>query len=131
MSDDPASLPPLILGAGELQDQLVAAVLAGEKTATTSLHRSYLAEGEPLPQPSRQRLMARDGSVAGVVEVTEVQILPIGEITDEIAWAEGEGFADAAAWRRSHEQFWESVGESSGGPLPEEELVVVERFRIT
>lgn len=75
--------------------------------------------------------MARDGSVAGVVEVTEVQILPIGEITDEIAWAEGEGFADAAAWRRSHEQFWESVGESSGGPLPEEELVVVERFRIT
>ncbi len=131
MSDEPASLPPLTLGAGELQDQLVAAVLAGEKTATTSLHRSYLAEGEPLPQPGRQRLMARDGSVAGVVEVTEVQILPIGEITDEIAWAEGEGFADAADWRRSHEQFWESVGESPGGPLPEEELVVLERFRIT
>lgn len=130
MSDEIDSLPPLILGDADLQDRLVAAVLSGEKTATSSLHRSYVADDEPLPQPGRQRLMARNGSVAGVVEITDVQTLPISKITDEIAQAEGEGFADVAAWRRAHEQFWEQVGESAGGSLPEDELIVVERFRL-
>ena len=130
MSDEIDSLPPLILGDAELQDRLVAAVLSGAKTATSSLHRSYVAEGEPLPQPGRQRLLARDGSVAGIVEITDVQVIPISEITDEIAHAEGEGFADVAAWRRAHEQFWGQVGESAGGSLPENELIVVERLRL-
>ena len=68
--------------------------------------------------------------MAGVVEITDVQIMPISEITDEIAHAEGEGFVDVAAWRRAHEQFWVQVGESAGGSLPEDELIVVERLRL-
>lgn len=129
MTSSPHGLPPMILGAGELQDRLVAAVLSGEKTATSSLYRSYAAEGEPLPTPGHQRLLARDGSTAAMVEVTSVELLPAHKITDQIARAEGEGFADAAQWRAAHEEFWLSVGELETTGLLDDELIVVEHLR--
>ncbi|MGP7998976.1 MAG: hypothetical protein ACLPKI_16910 [Streptosporangiaceae bacterium] len=49
--DVPAEdLPPAEFAfPGPLRDQLVAAILAGEKTTTTALVADYEHEGEPLP----------------------------------------------------------------------------------
>ena len=60
-----------------LGDRLLAAVLRGEKTATSSLAVVYLS-GEPLPRVGeRLRLMDHDGRPHGVVETTRVRIIPL------------------------------------------------------
>ncbi len=102
---------PFTLASGGLRDRLVADVMTGDKTATTSLRASYDVEGEPLPEPGLYRLLDRDDRPIGVVEVTAVDIRRLGEVDDAVAHTEGEGFADVAAWRRSQEEFWRSGGE--------------------
>ena len=124
-------------GDGGLGDRLLAAVLRGEKTATSSLAVEYLS-GEPLPRVG-ERLALTDhaGRVHGVVETTGVTIVPLDEVGDDVAHDEGEGFADAAAWRTAHEAYWRSttdlVRADAGDPaweLGAGEPVVVERFRL-
>jgi uncharacterized protein YhfF len=59
-------------------------------------------------------------------------------VSDELARAEGEGFADAAEYRDAHLRFWsdytEEIREQLGDPAWEVTLdtpVVMERFRLT
>jgi uncharacterized protein YhfF len=124
------------LGSGELRDELVAAVLSGQKTVTSSLHASYLVADEPLPTPGRCHLLDRDDRPIGVVEVTRVEVLRLADVDDTVAHGEGEGYADATAWRRSHEAFWRESGAVAqaeaalpGWHLDDDALVVVETFR--
>jgi len=123
------ALPPMELGDDALRSVLNAAVIAGVKTVTTSLHRSYVAGSEPLPVPGFQRLVGLGDESLGVVEVVEVVVLPVHEVTQEIARGEGEGFASVAEWRQAHESFWIHVREIGEDGLDEQELIVVERFR--
>lgn len=104
---------------GPLRDALVAAIAAGEKTATAALLRDYEAAREPLPRVgTRERVLDSAGRVAAVVEVTGVAVVPLGRVPDWHAVAEGEGDRDARSWRASHEQFW-------GGPLADDTGVVL------
>ena len=124
-------------GDGGLGDRLVAAVLRGEKTATTSLAVEYLS-GEPLPRVGeRQILKDHAGQVYGIVETTRVAIIPLNLVGDDVAEDEGEGFADAADWRRVHVAFWNEVRDhiraEASDPdwcLRDAEPVVVEWFRL-
>jgi uncharacterized protein YhfF len=51
---------------GPLRDQLVAAILAGEKTTTTGLVADYEHQNEPLPSPGlRQVVVDSAGGVFG------------------------------------------------------------------
>jgi len=117
------------LGDDALRSALNAAVMSGVKTVTTSLHRSYVAGSEALPVPGFQRLVGLGDESLGVVEVVEVAVLPVHEVTQEIARGEGEGFASVAEWRQAHESFWRHVGEIGEEGLQEQELIIVERFR--
>jgi DNA-binding transcriptional regulator YhcF (GntR family)/uncharacterized protein YhfF len=124
-------------GDGGLGDRLVAAVLCGEKTATSSLAVEYLS-GEPLPRAGeRLALVDSSGTVRGTVETTKATITPLHLIGDDVAIAEGEGFADAAEWRRDHVAFWADVAHlvraDAGDPsweLRDAEPVVVHWFRL-
>ena len=131
-----SDLPALELAfPGPLRDSGVAAVLAGEKTALTGLLQIYEHDGEPVPQPG-QRFSVIDsmGRPAAVIELTEVRILPISMVDDDYALAEGRGYADAADWRRAHEEFFTSDGVAGYlGATPvigADTLVVTERFRL-
>ncbi|MGH3095859.1 MAG: ACT domain-containing protein [Streptosporangiales bacterium] len=120
-----------------LGDRLLAAVLRGEKTATSSLAIEYLS-GEPLPRVGeRLPLVDHKGKAYGTVETTAVTIVPLHLVGDDVARDEGEGFADDAEWRRAHIAFWEKAAEmiraDAGDPtwqLRETEPVVVEWFRL-
>ena len=120
-----------------LGDRLLAAVLRGEKTATSSLAVEYLA-GEQLPRVGeRLCLVDHDGRAHGTVETTRVAITPLHLVGDDVARAEGEGFADAGDWRRAHVAFWADVTEfvraDAGDPewrLRDAEPVVVHWFRV-
>jgi uncharacterized protein YhfF len=99
-------LPPFELGypRTELRRKLVAAVLAGEKTATAGLAEP----GEVAPKPgARYLLHDYDDQPVAIVEVTEASILPAREIDPQFARDEGEGFESVEDWHAAHERSFE------------------------
>ncbi|MFC7923576.1 ASCH domain-containing protein [Streptomyces cinereoruber] len=133
----PRALKPFLLAfPGPLRDRLVAAVLSGEKTATTGLLLEYEAEKEELPEVGeRSALIDSDGHEVAVVEITEVQVLPLRDADLRLALAEGEGYRSVAEWRAGHEDFWhgEEMREALGDPgfvVDGDTVLVVEWFRV-
>jgi uncharacterized protein YhfF len=115
-------LPPLELGWArtELRRQLVASVLRGEKTATAGLPE----EGEELSRAGdRLALLDFDDEPVAIVEVTEIRVVPAGEIDEQFARDEGEGFESVEDWRIAHEKFFER-------PLPDDTPILAMRFRL-
>jgi uncharacterized protein YhfF len=99
-------LPPFELGYArtELRRKLVAAVLAGQKTATAGLAEP----GEVAPEPgTRYVLRGYDDEPVAIVEVTEARILPASELDLQFARDEGEGFESVEDWHAAHERFFE------------------------
>lgn len=95
---------------GPLRDQLVAAILAGEKTTTTGLVAEYERENEPLPVPGlREVVVDSAGGPVAVIETTAVRVMRLADVDLDHALAEGEGFTSVAEWRAAHEQFWHSA----------------------
>jgi len=121
---------------GPLRDQLVAAVLDGSKTTTTSLLTEYERAGEPPPAPGRRHAVADSaGHLVAVIETTAVRVLRLGEVDLDHALGEGEGFTTVAEWRTGHEQFWHSpeMRAELGDPgftVSDDTLVVAETFRL-
>jgi uncharacterized protein YhfF len=117
----PTDLPEFGLGypGTELRQRLVDAVLAGEKTATAGLHGE-----EPAPAVG-DRFVVEDAQALpkAVVEVTEIRVLPAGEIDLQFARDEGEGFESVEEWREAHERFFERT-------LHAETLIEAVRFRV-
>lgn len=133
----PHALKPFLLAfPGPLRDRLVAAVLSGEKVATTGLLVEYEIENEELPEVGeRSALIDSDGHEVAVVEVTGVEVLALGEADLRLALDEGEGYLSVAEWREAHERFWhsEEMREGLGDPgfvVDDGTMVVVERFRV-
>jgi uncharacterized protein YhfF len=115
-------LPPLELGWArtELRRQFVASVLRGEKTATAGLPE----EGEDLSRAGdRLALLDFDDEPVAIVEVTEIRVVPAGEIDEQFARDEGEGFESVEDWRIAHEKFFER-------PLPDDTPILAMRFRL-
>lgn len=110
----------------KLRRQLVEAVLCGKKTATASLRDEYAPTTvEPLPEVGEQLLLVGwNDEALGVVETTEVRVVPAGHVDLKFARDEGEGFESVADWRAAHERFW------SDRAITDETLVVCERFRL-
>jgi uncharacterized protein YhfF len=121
---------------GPLRDQLVAAILAGEKTTTTGLVADYEHENDPLPTPGlRQVVVDSAGRGVAVIETTAVRVIPLADVDLDHALGEGEGFTSVAQWRAGHEQFWHSaeMRKALGDPaftVRDDTLVVVEEFRL-
>ena len=114
----------------EQADALLALVLDGTKTATTSALRDYEADDEPLPEPGTMGiLLDGSGHPRALVEVTEVTVVPFEEVTEEHARAEGEGDGSLAAWREEHERFFSATAPEDAGFSPDMP-VVLERFRV-
>lgn len=121
-----------------LREQLVAAVLRGEKTATAGLLVDFERLGEALPEPGERYLLVdRDDQGVGVVEVTEVRVLRVGDCDLAFARDEGEGFESVAEWREAHDRFWrgyaDEIRDHLGDPewdVTDDTLFVAERFRL-
>ncbi|MFD7572151.1 ASCH domain-containing protein, partial [Streptomyces sp. NPDC059810] len=108
----------------------------GDNPATTGLLVEYEVENEELPEAGeRSALIDSDGREVAVVEITEVEVLPLGRADLRLALDEGEGFLSVADWRAAHERFWHSaeMREGLGDPgfvVDDTTMVVVERFRV-
>lgn len=129
-------LPALELAfPGPERDRGVAAILSGRKTALTGLLEIYRHAGEEVPTAGQRfAVLDSEGVPAVTIELVEVRVLPMKEIDDDFARAEGRGYSDVAQWRAAHEEFFRSEGVSGFlGRTPvvdDETLVVAERFRV-
>ena len=121
---------------GPLRDQLVAAILSGDKTTTTGLLAGYEREGAPLPRPGlRQAVVDSAGHRVGVIETTAVRVVRVADVDLVHALGEGEGFTSVADWRAEHERFWhsEDVRAELGDPevtVNDDTLVVAQTFSL-
>jgi uncharacterized protein YhfF len=111
----------------EMADELLALVLAGTKTATSSAVAEYAAEGEEIDLTVGGRSVVLDGRgrPACVIETSEVAIRRFDEVDAAFAWDEGEGDRSLAYWRAEHELFFRKHG-----VFCEDMQLVCERFRL-
>jgi uncharacterized protein YhfF len=118
---------------GPLRDRLIAAILTGAKTSTTSLLAEYELTGEQLPEPGRRyQLIDSAAQPVGVVETLDVHTVRLAEVDLAHVIDEGEGFTEIAAWRDAHQRTWNSLeARAAHGEIAvnDNTLVVLERFR--
>jgi uncharacterized protein YhfF len=121
---------------GPLRDQLVAAILSGDKTTTSGLVVAYEYEDEPLPRPGlRQRVIDSAGDPVAVIETTVVRVVRLADVDLAHALGEGEGYRSVADWRAGHVRFWHSADmrQAMGDPeftVDDDTLVVAQAFRL-
>ena len=123
---------------GPLRDELTAAVLAGQKTATASLVADFLVDGSPLPTVGgRSVVYDSERRPVAIIETTAVRLATIATVADDFARDEGEGFRDATDWRVAHERYWDGhlaayrAGlDDPGFALTDDTPVVCEWFRL-
>jgi uncharacterized protein YhfF/GNAT superfamily N-acetyltransferase len=123
---------------GPLRDKLTALAIGGGKVVTTDLLANYEIEGEPVEQPGDiSILLDSEERPLAMIEDVRSTVIRLADMTDEDAIDEGEGYADAAAFRVSHEDHWngfiDEVRDGLADPgftITDDTQVVVERFRI-
>lgn len=131
-------LPTFALGQpGPMRDRLVESVLAGRKTATSWPQVFYDMEGLALPRAGdRFRLIDSAAAPVGVVETVRTDVVRFGDVQDDVAQAEGQGFANHHDWRAVHFAYWDRFSEDVRAflrnprwSIDDDTPVVVERFR--
>ncbi|MEU1710876.1 ASCH domain-containing protein [Streptomyces sp. NPDC005706] len=129
-------LPTLELAfPGPERDRGVEAILSGRKTALTGLLEIHEHAGETVPVAGQRfSVLDSEGRPAATIELVDVRVVPMKEIDDDFARAEGRGYSGVAEWRAAHEEFFRSDGVSEYlGHTPvidDDTLVVAERFRV-
>ena len=133
-------MPPLPIAEfafpGPLRDQLVAAILDGSKTSTTTTLIEYEIEQEELPViGQREVVIDSDGTGVAVIETTEVRQARCADVDLQHVIDEGEGNTTVAQWRTGHERFWHSaeMRNAMGDPdftVTDDSLLVLQRFKV-
>ena len=136
---EPAELPRWGFAfPGSLRDELTALALAGTKTTTAGLLVEFELDGDPLPVPGeRQVLIDSAERPVAIVETVGCRVARLADVDDRHAIDEGEGYADAAAFRAAHEHFWNGYLDELRTrivdprfALTDDTLIVLERFRV-
>ena len=121
---------------GPLRDRLVAAILSGVKTSTSSLVLGYERENEPLPAVGQlSAVVDSQNRRVAAIEVTDVRVVRLADVDLQHVLDEGEGDTSVAQWRAGHERFWHSAESRAELDDPEftvndDTMVVAERFRL-
>lgn len=123
---------------GELRDRLVSLILSGHKTTTTGLLVEYELDDKPIGRPGdRSAVVDSAGRRVAVIKLDEARVSRLADVDERHAIDEGEGDADVASWRASHERFWRSylpdLRQRLGDPafdIDDDTLVVLERFHL-
>ena len=68
-------------------------------------------------------MLGFDDEPVAVVELTEVRVVPAGQLDLQFARDEGEGFESVEHWREAHERFFEQ-------PIHADTPIVAVQFRL-
>jgi uncharacterized protein YhfF len=108
----------------EMADELLALVLAGKKTATSS----GIPKDQPMPKiGARSLVLDGAGNPACVIETTAVALLPLCEVPWEMAKREGED-ESLESWLQGHIRFFSREAKREGYVFSEDMPIVFEDF---
>ena len=112
-------------------DQLAQLVIDGIKTATCSGHVFYEEENEPLPSVGDYSIILSSEDIPlAIIRTVNVEKLPMNEVSEEFAIAEGEGDGTYTYWWNAHEHFFKEELHKIGHTFKEDMLLVCERFEL-
>ena len=112
-------------------DELAELVKKGIKKATTSLHCLYEIENEPIPQVGDYVIITNWKGIAQcLIQITNIDITPFKDITEEFAAKEGEGDKTLSFWRKVHRKFFTLELKEYNKNFTEDMLVVCEEFEV-
>lgn len=112
-------------------DRLLALVLDGTKTATSSALWDYEEENAPLPEAGDLSIVLdADDHPRALIRTTSVRVVPFDEVDDVHAFHEGEGNRTLEYWRDAHRAFFTENASHTKGfvddmPVVLEEFVVL------
>ncbi len=129
-ADWASMIPPPAWAFGSRPEQanhLLAQVLAGEKTATSSAAVEYTREGERTPEVGDVSIILdADGLPGALIRTTQVEQMDFSAVTEEYAQLEGE--PTLVQWQAAHRTFFaQSLGVTEDEIGPQFQ-VVFERF---
>lgn len=112
-------------------DHLAQLVIDGVKSATCSGLIFYENENEPLPSVEDYSIIlnSKDEPLA-IIKTVEVKIMPMNEVPEEFAIAEGEGDRTYQYWKEAHEKFFTKELRKLGLEFSEDIRLVCERFEL-
>ncbi|HLQ82573.1 MAG TPA: ASCH domain-containing protein [Pseudogracilibacillus sp.] len=112
-------------------DKLAQLVIDGLKTATCSGYVFYEKENEALPKVNDYNIILNsENEPVAITRTVDVAIMPMNEVSEEFAYAEGEGDRSYDYWWREHERFFTEALEEVGQTFRANMLVVCERFEL-
>ncbi|WP_407270080.1 ASCH domain-containing protein [Radiobacillus sp. PE A8.2] len=115
----------------KLATELAELAVAGTKTATANSYDFYQFHQKPLPVVGNYDIVLDGkGNPRGIIEITAVDIIPFGEVTEEFAYLEGEGDRTLRFWRELHESFFKSQMKEIGKGFDYDLPVICEQFRL-
>ncbi|VEF46625.1 asch domain superfamily [Bacillus freudenreichii] len=116
---------------GDDADYLAQLVIDGVKTATCSGLVFYEIENEPLPAVGDYSIVlnSRDEPVA-IIQTVDVQVMPMNEVPEDFAIAEGEGDRTYRYWWDAHVRFFTKELKNHGLEFSPDIPLVCERFRL-
>lgn len=108
-------------------EKLISLVLSGDKRATTSLYSEYIKNKEPLPKIGEKSIIQHDNNNdACLIEVENVIITEFKNITEELAFIEGEGDKSLEYYRNEHYKIFKKIDSN----FNDESKVVFEMFKV-
>lgn len=114
----------------ELAERLLDAVLAGDKTATSSALWDYDDEGAPLPVAGELSiLLDGENHPRALIRTTSVETTTFEEVDEDFAAAEGEDDRTLESWRAGHEAYFRR-NLPEGREFTPDMPVVCERFEL-
>jgi uncharacterized protein YhfF len=127
-------MPPPAWSFGDspgLADELLALVLAGEKTGTSSAAEIYQCVDEPRPVPGMLSIVLDSaGTPRALLRTTAVEEVPFDQVREDFARTEGEGDRTLASWRADHEAYWRRTLPPLGLEFRREMSVLCETFEL-
>ena len=119
-------------GYPEQADEILDALLRGDKRATTGLKPLYDLEGEPLPRVGQfSVILDSKGHPHCITRIQKVEITKFRDITAEYARIEGEGDKSLTYWKDAHTQvFTRECREEHNLAFSEDMECVCEYFEV-
>jgi len=101
------------------------------KTATCSGLIFYEIENERLPSVDDYSIIlnSHDEPLA-IIKTVDVKIMPMNEVPEEFAIAEGEGDRTYRYWKETHEKFFTEALSKLGLEFSEDMMLVCEHFKL-
>jgi uncharacterized protein YhfF len=109
----------------EMADSILACVLEGKKTATSSLFSLYNEENDPIPKVGEVHgILDSAARPRAIIEIVSVEVKKFKDVDADFARQEGEGDLSLNYWQKVHQSFFSTYNPK----FCEEDLVVCEKF---